>query len=231
MVRSHKRITRRDIRRPDQFVTLTGRLFRLFEKHKAAFAGSLALIIAVFLSLWGWNYYTGRQNRLAAEQYSNALALYHDGQYRKALDALDQVKAYRWSTYSRLALLYQANSYIALKEPAKAVAAIQELLHKEKKETFVRQLGLMTLGYAQEAAGQCKEAVQSFAEAEKLQGVFREEALLGRARCSAKSRDFKGALDSYRLHLTNYPTSERNSEILLRIQEIEAKVNEAAPVR
>ncbi len=224
MVRSHKRITRKDLRQPDQFVTITGRLFRLIQERRAAFAASLTLIVLVFLSIWGWGLYRDRQDRLAGREYSRALTLYHDSKYREALEALAKVDTYGSPTYSRLALLYQANSYIALKEPAKAEAAIQELLRKGKEDILVRQLALLTLGYIQESEGRCKEAVRSFSEAEKLQGTFKAEALLGKARCSTESRDFKQALDSYRQYLTSYPGSERKNEILLRVQQIKARI-------
>jgi len=66
--------------------------------------------------------------------------------------------------------------------------------------------------------------VSRFAEAEKIAGPFKDDALLGKARCSLQIQDPKGALASYRQYLTNYPGSERSGEISLRIQEVEAKI-------
>lgn len=223
-----KKITRKDIRRPDQFVTLAGKSFHLFRQHKTSFLVSVALIISVLLALWGWDLYRGRQNHLAAQEYSRALTLYHDGKYREALDALAHVSIYRSSPYSRLGLLYQSHSHVALQETAKAIATLQQLLNRERKEPFLRQLAFVTLAYAQERTGQCPEATRSFTEAQKLPGPFKEEAILGKARCFAQSQDFKAALNSYRQYLTDYPASERISEIALRVQELEAKVQGGA---
>jgi predicted negative regulator of RcsB-dependent stress response len=227
MVRSPKRITRKDIRRPDRFVTLTRTLFDLFAEHRTPVLLSLTLVLVLLAGLWGWDFYKGRQNRIAAEQYSRALSLYHQGKYRESLNAFAQVVSYRQSRYSPLALLYQANSYLALKEPAKAVETFQEFLRRERREPFLRQLAFLTLGHTQETAGQCKAAVVSFAEAAKLDGAFKEEALLGKARCSAQNRDLNEALNAYRQYLSSYPGSDRIGEISLRIQEIEAKSREA----
>lgn len=223
MVRSPKRITRKDIRRPDRFVTLIRTLFDLFAEHRIPALLSLTLVLVLLLGLWGWDFYKGRQNRIASQEYSRALSLYHQGKYRESLHAFAPVVTYRQSRYSALALLYQANSYIALKEPAKAVETVQEFLRKERGEPFLRQLAFLTLGHAQETAGQCKAAVASFAEAAKLDGALKEEALLSKARCSAQNRDFIEALSAYREYLSSYPSSDRIGEISLRIQEIEAR--------
>lgn len=227
MVRSSKRVTRKDIRQPDRFIVLTGKLAHSFAEHRTVFLTSLGLVIALFLSLWGWDLYSSRQDRLAAQDYSRALTLYHNGNFRQALDTLAQVDFYGSSTYNHLSLLYQANSYIALKQPAKALEILRESAGKEAKEPFLGQLSFLTLGYIQEKSGQCQEAEKSFSEAEKLMGPFTEMALLGKARCSAKNGDFKEALNLYREYLSSYPGSEREVEISLRIQELEPKIKES----
>ena len=224
MASSPKKIRRKDIRKPDQFVTLTGKIFHLASEYRTQSIVGGALLLTVLLGLWGWDAYRQRQNRLVAVEYAHALSLYRKGQYTKALDAFAQVRNYSSSPYSRLALLYQANSYFAMQDSAKAVAALQELLRREKKEGFLRQLGFLTLASLQERSDRCKEAGGNYAEAEKIAGPFKDEALLGKARCSFQNGDFKEALSSYRQYLTNYPGSERSNEVSLRIPEIEEKI-------
>ena len=224
MASSPKKISRKDIRKPDQFVTLTGKVFHLASEYRRQSIVCLALLLTVLVGLWGWDSYRQRQNRLAALEYARALSLYHSGKYNQAVDLFTQIRNYSASTYSRLALLYQANSYIAMQDSAKATASLQELLRREGKESFLRQLGLLSLASLQERTDRCKEAGSNYAEAEKMPGPFKDEALLGKARCSFQSSDLKEALSSYRQYLTSYPGSERGSEISLRIQEIEEKI-------
>lgn len=219
-----KRISRKDIRKPDQFVTLTGKIFHLASAYRTQSIVGLAVLLTVLVGLWGWDSYRQRQNRLGAMEYARALGLYHSGQYTQAIDRFAQVRNYSSSPYSRLALLYQANSYIAMQDSAKAGTALQELLRRESKDGFLRQLGLLSLASLQERTNRCKEAGGNYAEAEKMSGPFKEEALLGKARCSVQNGDFKEALSSYRQYLTNYPGSERSSEISLKIPEIEEKI-------
>lgn len=231
MAASPKRVTRRDLRRPDQFVALTSRLLRLFAAYRTQLLVSGAFVVALLLALWGWDLYRDRQTRLAAQEYSKALALYHAGKYPEALAALARVKAHSSSTYSRLALLYEANTYLALNEPSKAVPVLNTFLARERRDPLLRQLAFLRLAYAQETSNQCKEAVRSFDEAAKLEAAFKEDALLGKARCTAHNGDLKETLNAYRQHLSNYPGSERSSEVALRIQEIESRIQAAGAAK
>lgn len=226
MAHSPKRITRKDLRRPDQFVTFTGKLIQLLKDHKtAAVVGAAGLFIVVVLAA-GWDFYKTRQIRAAAVAYSEALTLFRDKKYREAIASFDGVSKYSLSTYSRLALLYEANSYLALNEPEKAIKPLEELLRKETKDSYLRQLALLTMGSVYEKAGKLQQASATYEKAEKTAGPFKEEALLGKARVSAENHDYKEALSFYRSYLTNYPTTGKSGDIELRIQELEAKVKD-----
>lgn len=228
MVRSPKKITRRELRRPDAFITFTSRLFHFYQQQKTVIFTGAGLFVVVFLGFWSWNLYQARQHRLAGREYTHALVLYQSGKYQEAIDALAKVATHRFSLYSHLALLYQANSHLALKETAKAITVLGEFLRREHRDPLLRQLGLLTLGYAQEKAGQCKDAAMSFAGALKIEGPFKEEALLSKARCAMQDRDFKEALNVYREYLSSYPGSERINEISLRVKELEAMTKEVS---
>lgn len=228
MVRPPKRVTRKDLRQPDQFVTLTGRIIDFATEHRAPLLATAALLVVALFGAWGWNFYRATQNRLAAQQYSRALGLYHEGKYREALTQLDQVNSYYSPIYRRLSLLYQGSSYAALKEPQKAEEALKDFLSKERKDPLLRQLAFITLGYAQEKAGRCQEAARNFTEAEKLAGPFKEDALIAKARCSLQGGNYQEALGAYKQALTSFPGSERTSEVTLAIQEIEGRITDGA---
>jgi predicted negative regulator of RcsB-dependent stress response len=228
MVRLRKKISRKDISKPDQFITLTSRVFRFFEQYRTRILLALSLAIAVFLALWGWNLYSGYQERLAAQDYARALATFRSGDYQDALDRFARLSSYRSTTYNQLGLLYRAQSLIALKQPSEAVPILQEFLEKEGENTFLRQLGLITMGYAHENAGQCPEAAKAFKDAQKVSGPLQEEALMGNARCNSKIGNLQEALSAYQDYLTSFPGSSRTTEIRLRIQDIESKMKGAS---
>lgn len=224
MARSAKRITRKDLRQPDQFVTFTGKLIQLLKDHKTAGVATATGLVLAALLFVGWDYYKTRQNRQAEKAYSAALVLYRDQNYRAAIDVLQRVSKYRLSSYSRLALLYEANSYLALQEAQKAVLPLEALLRKETKDGYLRQLALMTLASTYEKTGKFQQSSSTYEKAEKTSGPFKEEALLGRARVSVQNQNYKEGLTLYRSYLASYPMTEKNGEVQLRIQELEVKV-------
>ena len=220
MLRSPKRITRKDIRQPDHFVILARQCISFFTQHRTRFAVSLSILAAIVVILFGWDLYRGRQNRLAAAEYTRAVRLYHQGRYRETLQALGRLSAYPSSFYSRLALLYAAKSHMALEENEKAVEPLRQLLATERSDPLLRQAAFMSLAYVEEKIGQCQQAVLAFAEAERIAGPLTTDATLGKARCSAQTGNVNEAVASYRKFLTDNPSSERVGEMQLRLQEL-----------
>ena len=223
-----RRITRKEIRQPDRFMTLLRQGLAFFTTHRTAAIISAVIFAVIVAALLGWDLYRGRQNRLAAEEYARAVDLYHGGKYKEALEALKRLENYRSSFYGRLGLLYTANTQAALQDTTKATDSLRQLIAREQKEPVVRQTAYVSLGYLQEEAGQCPEAASSFAEAEKIAGPLKADATLGKARCSALTGKLKDALASYRAYVSDNPSSDRINEISVRIQELGAKIGENA---
>ncbi len=223
MLRSRKRITRKQLRKPDQFLTLTAWFFRFLEQHRTRIIAIIALLTVVALALWGWNIHQTRQARLAAQAYQVALQEYHKGQYKDALDLLQRVNAPRGSIYNSLALLYQAQSHLALNLPSEAIPLLQEFLKRDPEESYIQQAAYLTLGYAQEMAGQCQQAIEAFSQATKLSGPREEEAILANARCSTQIGQLTEAIKYYREYLSSFPGSSREVEISIRIRQLEAR--------
>ena len=224
MVRTRKRITRRDLRQPDQFISLTGKVSGFVEKHRVRLLIGLGLLVSILLVIWGWREYRDRQRIYAAAEYKRALAFFHSGNYDEALSIVEPLADYRHSTYGNLALLYKAHSYMGLEKPKDAILVLKKFLIREDKSPLMRQLGFLTLGYAHEKASQCADAVLFFMQAYDLNGPHQEEALLGNARCQEHAGNLKGAVKSYKLYLSKFPDALRRIEVLLHIQQIEAKV-------
>jgi predicted negative regulator of RcsB-dependent stress response len=222
-----RRITRKEIRQPDRFMTLLRHGLGFFTTHRTPVIASAVACAVIVAALLGWDLYSRRQNRLAAAEYARAVDFYHGRKYKEALEALKRLEIYRSSFYSRLGLLYTANTQVALQDNSKAADSLRQLIAKEPKELVVRQTAYVSLGYLQEQGGQCQEAASSFAEAEKIAGPLKADATLGKARCSALTGKLKDALASYRAYVSDNPSSDRINEISVRIQELEAKIGEA----
>ena len=226
MAHSSTRITRKKIREPDQFLTILGQALEFFEKYKKACLLALAAILVLALASTGWSLYRDRQDQLAAVKFDEALRFFHFGNFREALTAFETVKSYSSSTLTTYALLYQADSHLALNEPEKAVKALQELLARERKSSVIRQLALMTLGYAHEVRSEWKQAAENYGAAEKIDGPYKEDSLLSKARCEMEAEDYKAALESYKSYLSTNPNGARSTEVSLKVQELEGMLKE-----
>ena len=226
MAHSSTRITRKKLRQPDQFLTLTGQALDFVEKHKKACLLGLAGVLLLALASTGWSLYRDRQDQLAAAEFDTALRFFHLGNFREAVTAFETVKTYSSSTFTTYALFYQADSYLALNQSEKAIKELETLLSREKSSSVIRQLALLTLGYAHEVHGDWKQAAENYGAAEKIDGPYKEDSLLSKARCEVEAKDDKAALESYKSYLSTYPNTARSTEVSLKVQELEGQLKE-----
>ncbi len=227
MLRTRKRITRKEIRKPDQFFNFTGWFLRFVKTNRVGIIIIASLVVAAAAGVGGWRFYQIKQDVQAAQAYSAALEAYRKGQYENTLDLLTRVNAPRGSIYKQLTLLYQAHSHIALKRPSEAIPLLTEFNVREHSQAYLKEIGLMTLGYAQEATGECISAIANFDRAATLSGSREEEAILSKARCSTQLGDLTAAVDAYREYLASFPGSSNELEITIKIQALEAKLGKA----
>ncbi len=219
MATASRRLTRKDLRQPDWFQVATEKAFELYAEHRAKVLAAGAGLVVLLLAVWGWQIFKQRQDTTASAEFGQAIGLYQEGKHREAAAAFEKVESYRWSRYAALAYLYQANSFLAVKDFDKAINAARRFVAAAKPDSLYRQAGLVTLAYAEETKRQCKEAAGHYTEAEKISGPFRASAIMGRARCAEQLGDVKAALAAYKDYLREQP----GSLVSLRVAELEAK--------
>ena len=200
-------------------MVLLGRCHDLIKAYRSQLIASAAVIVVVSGSVFGWQYYRSYQRDLAARDYNQGLRDYEEGRYEAALESFRSLRARDEVPYDALAEIYIANSYIALNQPAKAIETLDAAVDQER-EGFLNQVMLVTRGLAQEMNDACDDALQSLNEALDHQGPLRQEAMLGKARCSARLGKAHEALATYKAYLKEFPEGE-TIEIALRLQQLE----------
>jgi predicted negative regulator of RcsB-dependent stress response len=221
MASTSKRITRKDLRQPDWFQTTTEKAFDSFAQHRLKVLAALGAFAVILLIILGWQLFKTRHNAAASTAFDAAFGLYHEQKYREAIPEFKKVQEYRWSRYSALSYLYEANSYLSLGEPAKASAPAERFLTATAPNTLYRQIALLTVATAQERQNQCKPALTAYAEAERIKNALQQEARLGKARCAEELGELQGAINSYRDFLKEDP----EPLVTLRVAELEAKAS------
>ena len=228
MATAHKRITRKSLRQPDWFEIATEKAFEIYEGHQLKVIAGTAALVALLLAIWGWQFFKERQNNKAAIDFGVGLALYHQQKYREAIPEFEKAEGYRWSRYATFAYLYQAGCYIAINDFNNALTAAQRFVNATSPDSVYRQMGLVTMAYAEEGKNQFKEALQHYSEAARITGAFKDQALLGKARLSERSGDLKGAIAAYR----DYVQDTADSSVTLQIADLEAKLaSQPAPAK
>jgi predicted negative regulator of RcsB-dependent stress response len=224
MATTTKRVSRKELRQPDWFQVTTDSAFDQIARHRVKILAGVAAALVIGLIIAGWQIFKTRQNAAASKLFGAALSMYQAEKYREAIPEFEKVQGHRWSSYAALAHLYEANSYLALGDPAKAGASAQRFLSATAPDTLYRQMAAMTLGTIDERQNQCKQALGRYAEAERVKGALQQEARLGKARCAEQLGDLQAAATSYR----DFLKEDQEPVISSRLAALEAKIK-AAP--
>ena len=224
MATTSRRISRKELREPDWFQTVTEQAIEYYYRQRFAVYLGLTMVILLLLSIWGWGLFKERQDAIAAQEFGQAMTQYHGGKYSEAVASLKKVQEYRWSRYSNLAYLYEANSYLALNDFPKATDAARQFIAGTDPNSLMRQIGLLTLADIQERQSQCKEAINDYSDAGKIKAAFTERAFLGEARCAVQLGDLQRGLAAYRQLVKDQPESQLASYVRFQISELESKL-------
>jgi len=224
MATTSRRLTRKELRQPDWFQTVTENALEFYQRQRVAVYLGIAVVILLLLGIWGWGVFKERQDSIAAQEFGQAMTQYHTGKYREAVAGLEKVQTYRWSRYSNLAHLYEANSYLALNDFTKATNAAQRFIVGTDQNSLMRQIGLLTLADIEERQSQCKEAIKNYGAAGKIKAAFPERAFLGEARCAVQMGDIKGGIAAYRQLLKDQPESPLAGYVRFQISGLESKI-------
>src|SRR5215467_6970486 len=150
MATASKRITRKNLRQPDWFQVTTEKAYDFYQDHQIQVWVAVGVLVVLLLGLWAWQAFKDQQNTAASGEFQRATNLFQAQNYRDAIAAFHKVQEYRWSRYAPLAYLYETNSYMALNDMDRAIAAAQRFVSATSPDSLYRQIGLVTLATAEE---------------------------------------------------------------------------------
>jgi len=207
-----EKLTRKDLRQPDEFQTLSRQALEWVEQNRNVVIAALGAVIVVLIAVVAYRMISQSREASAATAYAEARTLLNDKKYADASARFDEVaNRYSSTSYGALAVLERGNALLLNGQPADAVAAYQRYLQSSPLTDYLRQLGHTRLGYAQEQLGKPGEAAQSFMTAASELGPFTAEALFGAARNAEAGGDSAKAKDLYAQLLEKHPTTEHRA--------------------
>jgi tetratricopeptide (TPR) repeat protein len=177
------KIRRKDLRKPDEFETLTGQVVAWAGEHQALVYGVVALAVVATIGALGVGRWRASTNQSAATAFRSAQAGFQAGKFSDAAPAFANIaQEYPRTPFGRVAGLYRAHALARQGDQANAITAYTEYLAGTAGAEYLRQQALIGLGRAREATGDATGALDAYTQASALKGPFQSDALLNAAR-------------------------------------------------
>ena len=228
-----KKITKKQIKKPDEFISLTTQAIEFATRHlkKIAFGG--AALLVVVLAIIGFEMWKEKKERDASQRLQGALALYQTADaasregstadYKGLLENFEQIaRDFRRTSSGKLSLLYQGNIHLKLGDFDAAIKAYEAFLAGMGGEKLYALLALDGLGYAYEGKKDYEKAIDNYRRIIAMGESFESgEAYRRLGNCYEKLGKTEEAIENYRAFLKQEPKSLLSNVILRKVSLLE----------
>jgi predicted negative regulator of RcsB-dependent stress response len=212
---AEQRLSRKEIRQPDQFVSLSVRIAVWIKAHTVFLIygiGMIAVAATLVTGWWAWKKHREQQADIALYEATKFMRT-PSANHSKAVEQLQTlVSDYRGTTAATLAYWHLGHLYFEGANYPAALTAYKEAQQRLSKSHQPLMVALATLGvaYAQEASGACDpEAITDFEAVLQLPAHWlRGEAYLGIGRCHEKTGISRKAVAIYERALSDREIDE-----------------------
>jgi tetratricopeptide (TPR) repeat protein len=228
-----KKIIKKKLNKPDEFITLTEMTFLFISRHFKSIAAGGGIVLILILSIFIFQKWErGNEEkayqmfRIAMETYQMVNSPYREGspqEYKNVLEKFDEViTKFPGTSSGKIAILYKGNIDLRLGEFEEAVTTYENFLQKAGKEKLYRSFALEGLGYSYEGKKDYEKAINTYQKIIDLgEGFQSANAYLGLGRCYEKSGKNNEALENYRKFVKASQKSEMTNIVLRKISNLE----------
>jgi len=210
---SHRKVSRKALKQPDEFVTTLDRIAEWLSVNLARVIIGGAVLVAAIAVVSAFRFYSQYRQRIASAQFYRAINALSEKNYQTAAIGFSALAENSSSTLGRLAEFYLATAYLAQDQPSKARDAIRNYLAGSSNRLF-RQMALTQLGVTSEDLGDYRDAYAAYAEAAQLNGPEKARAQIAAARTLARIGDRQGAIAKYQQFLRENPFAQQRTEVI-----------------
>jgi tetratricopeptide (TPR) repeat protein len=230
---SGKKIIRKKLKEPDEFMSLTERAYLFITRHSRSIAVGGTVILILLLAIFFFQRWENKKEEnayqmfsLAVEAYQSVSTPYREAspqEYKNALEKFNEVVTkFPRTSFGKLSILYKGNIHLRLGEFEEAAKAYESFLQKAGKEKLYRSFAMEGLGYAYEGKKDYEKAVNAFQKNIELGESFQlADTYLGMGRCYEKMGKNKEALENFRNFLKVSQKSNMTNAILRKISLLE----------
>jgi tetratricopeptide (TPR) repeat protein len=228
--RHRTKLTRKDLKGPDEFITQTGRLLSLAGQHVRMIGLILGSIVAAVIVVWGLLVYIRgiERNAFASlwqieEQLRNAADV--SAVPPASADRLQQIahqfgagdaQGYAWLYLGHLR--YRQGDYVA------AVTAYQQAAAQAQPTLLLWPMASLGVAYALEASGDFRQAQDTYQRVIDAKAAgFVVEAYLGKGRVAEQSHDVESAIAAYSAVIEQFPAREAALGLADKVETLKAR--------
>lgn len=209
----HKEFEHKDLKEPDAFFESFGRARRYYEENRRLAYALAAATLVIFIAGVAWSSYSESRAERTAAAFMRATDAIDLDSPATAMAALETVsKRSGGSTYGRLAVLYRADVMAREGNCAEAIELYRDA-QNTARAAFVRQVAAMGAGYCLETTVNPAEAAAAYAQAARMEGPYREQALRGQLRAAVSANDNALATAALESILEDFPETPDAEEL------------------
>jgi tetratricopeptide (TPR) repeat protein len=214
---SRKKSRKDLLKKPDEFITLTGRAIQFASAYQKQISYGLCALVAAALVILGYRFFAHRAEAKAFEALAQIMANYEADKkastpqeaYHKASEELQRLeKKYGDNAGGKLARVRYADISYDAGDYHKAIELYKQSLNDFKDNQLVYHLILSDIGYAYESIEDDRNAAKYFEElSSATDSGLRDEALFNLGLLYDKLGDTAGSRKAFQEIISNYPNS------------------------
>ncbi len=233
-----KKITKKKLREPDEFITFTQRAYLFITQHSKKIMIGAIVVFVLLLTTLIYQRWERKNEEDASRKFSSSMEIYQmasspyqEGSasgYKAVLEKFDEIIAkFPRTSSGKLSLLYKGNVHLWLGEFEEAAKSYQTFLERGLKEKLYRLLATEGLGYAHEGKKEYEKALQAFQKIVEEGETFQSaNAYLSIGRCYERLGKNKEALENYKAFLKASQKSMMTNAMLRKISILENLVGQ-----
>lgn len=214
---ARRKIRRKDLRQPDEFIELTGRVWRWLGENRVAAGVVVTVALTVVVGVSGVRYYLNRRSTQAATEFGKALTLYSSGDAAGALKAFSDMPGV--GAYPSLADLYRGHAALKSEDFDAAAEAFRAAAGHANLPAYLRQEAYYRLADSLAVLEDKEGALEAYEAAAEIAGPFQGQACLAAARQAEALGDVAKARTLYQRVVLDAEGAETFDEDLRALAE------------
>jgi tetratricopeptide (TPR) repeat protein len=227
--RNRVRLTRKDLKAPDEFITLTGRVLSFTTQHLRTI-GLISLgVVACVISVWGLLAYV---RGIEQDAFANLWDIERQLRGASAVDAIPAAAAEELQQITHqfgagaargYAWLYLGHMRYRQADYAAAVTAYQQAVAQVQPTSLVWPLASLGMAYALEASGDSRQAQDAYQRVIDARPVgFVLEAYLGKGRAAEQRNDVETTIAAYSAVIEQFPAQAGTLGLADKVEALKA---------